>query len=109
MVKIEFNSEIEKLEISLFGSKDDPTVFSEEVDSCRDLGLTYNPSKKVWVAPIGKLNSIIDELKKYEIELSEYDRMLINKKIDSLHELKQNLSRKERLLFVPSLMKFPPK
>ena len=61
------------------------------------------------MAPLGKLNSVIEEMSKYGIELTEYDKALINEKIDELDELKQNLSRKERRVFIPTLMRYPPK
>lgn len=109
MVRITFNKDTNKLEVKLLGKKDDESIFLEERESCQFLGLSFDFNRKVYTAPLGKLNTIMKEMEKYEIELSEYDKLLINNKIDEMHELKQNLSRKGRLLFVPSLMKFPPK
>lgn len=109
MVKIFYSEELECICLKNYGSADDPQQFTEEKESCQYLRLTFNWDKHVWMAPLGKLNSVIEEMSKYGIELTEYDKALINEKIDELDELKQNLSRKERRVFIPTLMRYPPK
>lgn len=108
MIKMFYDADSEEICIKCFGSEDDPQLFTDEKESCQFVRMSYDPKHYLWRAPVGKLNSIMEEMKRYEIELSEYDKMLINKKIDSMDELKQNLSRKERKVFIPTLMRYPP-
>lgn len=108
MIKITYDTDKKLICIKCFGSKDDPQLFTEEKESCQYAGMSYDKNRYMWTAPVGKLNKIMEEMKSYEIELSEYDKMLINNEIDSLDELKQNLSRKDRKVFIPTLMRYPP-
>ncbi|MCF0124948.1 MAG: hypothetical protein HUJ68_04210 [Clostridia bacterium] len=82
--------------------------FMEQVDSCKYLRMNYSAAKKKWSISPGRLNEVLDEFSEYGIQISEYDKMEINKYIDSLSTFHKIIKRSERRHFNKDLMKLPP-
>ena len=82
--------------------------FQDQIESCKYLKMAYNPGKKKWSISPGKIKEVMDEFSTYGIQLSEYDKMAINKYIDSLSNFHRIVKRSERRHFNIDLMKQPP-
>ena len=82
--------------------------FQDQIESCKYLKMSYNPTKKKWSISPGKIKEVMDEFSIYGIQLSEYDKEAINNYIDSISKFHRIIKRSERRHFNLSLMKKPP-
>lgn len=102
MVKIEFKDS--KLLVSCSGAS-----FSEQIESCKYLKMSYISSLKKWSISAGKYREVEDEFKQYGIEFSEYDRQLLKQYLDSLSTFSKVTKRSEYRHFDSNCLKLPPK
>jgi hypothetical protein len=100
-MNIEF--EDDQLFITCSGSR-----FLEEVESCKLLGMRYDPNKRAWSISPGFLDQVLEEMKQYNLVISEYDKQQIKKYFDTLNELSKTTKRSEWRKFHSELLKVCP-
>jgi SNF2 family DNA or RNA helicase len=69
--------------------------FNEQIESCKLMGMMYDPETKMWTTSAGRFDEVIDEMSQYHLDLSEYDKKEIKNYFDSLDELKKITKRSE--------------
>lgn len=82
--------------------------FQDQIESCKYLGMRYEPTLKAWSISAGKFNEVVEEMKQYHIEFSEYDKVEMNKYFSSLEELKKITKRSEYRKYLPDLLTMEP-
>jgi hypothetical protein len=100
-MNIEFDNEL--LYISCSGAQ-----FSEQLESCRSLGMRYDADKKAWFISPGFLDKVMEEMKIYNLSISEYDRLKIKEYFEHLSEIKKITKRSEYRKFHPELLNIEP-
>jgi midasin (ATPase involved in ribosome maturation) len=98
---IEFDND--QLFISCSGSQ-----FSEQVESCKVLGMRYNAEKRAWAISPGFLDDVMKEMQQYNLSISEYDKNKIKEYFDTMNELKKITKRSEWRKFHPELLNVEP-
>jgi SNF2 family DNA or RNA helicase len=67
---------------------------------------SFNPQTKDWTVPLFKYKQVLDDIQAFEVtEMSAADEALLQKLLDGESELVKSPTR---LLFKPSLLRFPP-
>lgn len=81
--------------------------FRDQVDTCRELRMTFDPTKKVWTASPGRFKEIFAELETFGVQFSEYDRLALNKWTDNLSTFWKLNKRGERRHFDDTCLALP--
>lgn len=102
MTKVEF--EDGNLYVTCSGER-----FSEQIETCKDLHMTYVPSLKKWSISPAKYKEVLDEFHEYGVQFSEYDKLELNKYIENLSDFKKIIMRSERRHYNDDILNFPPK
>lgn len=102
MVKVEF--EDGRLLVSCGGNN-----FSEQIDTCKEMRMIYNPSTHKWSISPSRYKEVLAEFQQYGVQLSEYDKEQINNYIENLSDFKKIMKRGERRHYDDATLVFPPK
>lgn len=97
MTKLEFDDGL--LWITCSGAN-----FSEQIESCKYLGMVYDLAHKKWSISPGRLSEVQAEFSQYGLQISEYDKLQINNYIDSITDFEKITKRSERRALTPSLL-----
>lgn len=75
--------------------------FQEQIESCHYLKMKFDAKSKRWATSPGKIKEVLDEFSQYGVQFSEYDKIELNKYIDSLSNFSKIVKRSERRKYSP--------
>lgn len=82
--------------------------FNEQIESCHYLRMAYDKDKRAWCVSPGRLKEVKEEFEIYQISISEYDKLMLDKYFEKLSELHKITKRSEYRTFKPELLLKPP-
>jgi len=100
---IKLNYEDEQILIQASGQN-----FMDQIESIKGLGSRYDAKRKIWSIGVSKYKKVLEELSIWKIDISEWDKIEINKYFSGLEQLKIIKERSKIRKYNPELLLMQP-